>query len=86
MANDEQWHLDKKVPLSLIFAMIVQAAMVLWVVAGIRGDVEILKVQLQAQTIRADKQDQSSAESLSLIRGQLDKMENKLDRALERRP
>lgn len=86
MANDEQWHLDKKVPLSLIFAMIVQAAMVLWVVAGIRGDVEILKVQLQAQTSRADKQDQSSAESLSLIRGQLDKMENKLDRALERRP
>lgn len=86
MANDEQWHLDKKVPLSLIFAMIVQAAMVLWVVAGIRGDVEILKVQLQAQTSRADKQDQSSAESLSLIRGQLDKMENKLDRALEHRP
>lgn len=86
MANDEQWHLDKKVPLSLIFAMIVQAAMVLWVIAGIRGDVEILKVQLQAQTSRADKQDQSSAESLSLIRGQLDKMENKLDRALERRP
>ena len=86
MANDEQWHLDKKVPLSLIFAMIVQAAMVLWVVAGIRGDVEILKVQLQAQTSRADQQDQSSAESLSLIRGQLDKMENKLDRALERRP
>lgn len=86
MANDEQWHLDKKVPLSLIFAMIVQAAMVLWAVAGIRGDVEILKVKLQAQTSRADKQDQSSAESLSLIRGQLDKMENKLDRALERRP
>jgi hypothetical protein len=25
---DNQWHLDKKVPLSLIFAMLVQAAMV----------------------------------------------------------
>ena len=25
-----QWHLDKKVPLSLIFAMLVQAAMVVW--------------------------------------------------------
>ena len=30
----ESWHLDKKVPLSLIFAMLVQAGMVIVAVAG----------------------------------------------------
>ena len=38
----ESWHLDKKVPLSLIFAMLIQAAMVIWAVADIKKDVEIL--------------------------------------------
>ena len=55
----ESWHLDKKVPLSLIFAMLIQAAMVIWAVADIKKDVEILKSRVTTQQDRDDRQDQS---------------------------
>ena len=44
--KEDQWHLDKKVPLSLIFAMLVQAAMVIWAIADIKKDVEVLKAAM----------------------------------------
>ena len=68
----ESWHLDKKVPLSLIFAMLIQAAMVIWAVADIKKDVEILKSRVTAQQDRDDRQDKS--------------IDSKLDRLIEKRP
>ena len=79
-----RWHLGKEVPLSLIFAMLVQAGMMLWVIAEIKKDVEILKSQMLAQHDRDDRQDQRSGESVLLLRTQLDKMDSKLDRLVER--
>ena len=80
----EQWHLDKKVPLSLIFAMLVQAAMVIWAIADIKKDVEVLKVQSISQHDRDERQDKNAAESYALIRQQLEKIDSKLDRLFER--
>lgn len=82
---EDQWHLDKKVPLSLIFAMLVQAGMVIWAIADIKKDVEILKAAYIQQRDRDDRQDRTLAESLQLLRQQLEKIDGKLDRVLENR-
>ena len=82
----ESWHLDKKVPLSLIFAMLIQAAMVIWAVADIKKDVEILKSRVTTQQDRDDRQDKTLGEVVSRLETQLERMDGKLDRLIEKRP
>ncbi len=82
----ESWHLDKKVPLSLIFAMLVQAAMVIWAVADIKKDVEILKSRAATQQDRDDRQDKTLGEVVARLQTQLERMDGKLDRLIEKRP
>ena len=56
-SKQEEWHLDKKVPLSLIFAMLVQAAMVIWAIADIKKDTELNKqaiAQLMSKNVEQD--------------------------------
>jgi len=81
----DQWHLDKKVPLSLIFAMLVQAAMVILAISDIKKDVEVLKAQTISQRDRDDRSERVTSETFQLLRNQLDKMDQKLDRVLESR-
>ena len=81
----EEWHLDKKVPLSLIFAMLVQAGMVIIAIADIKKDVEVLKSQAVSQHDRDERQDRATAEAFTLLRGALEKMDQKLDRLVEKR-
>lgn len=82
----ESWHLDKKVPLSLIFAMLIQAAMVIWAVADIKKDVEILKSHVTTQSDRDERQDRTVNEIVAELRTRLERMDNKLDRLIEKRP
>lgn len=79
------WHLDKKVPLSLIFAMLVQAGMVIIAISDIKKDVEVLKSQTAAQHDRDERQDKFNAESFTLLRSALEKIDQKLDRLVEHR-
>ena len=89
MANErmfkEDWHLDKTVPISLIVAVLVQAGMVIWAIADIKKDVEILKSQTTAQRDRDDQQDKSSARQFGTITNSLDRIDSKLDRLIEKR-
>ena len=82
----ESWHLDKKVPLSLIFAMLIQAAMVIWAVADIKKDVEILKSRVTAQQDRDDRQDKSMSDAVQQFVSRLERIDSKLDRLIEKRP
>lgn len=70
------WHLDKKVPLSLIFSMIVQACLVVWAIADIKKDVEVLKMQTTSEFLgqhdRDRRQDEQAAAALAIIRTQLE--------------
>ena len=84
--SNDSWHLDKKVPLSLIFAMLIQAAMVIWAVADIKKDVEILKSRVATQQDRDDRQDKTLGEVVSRLQTQLERMDGKLDRLIEKRP
>lgn len=81
---DNQWHLDKKVPLSLIFAMLVQAAMVIWAIADIKKDVEVLKAAMVQQIDRDNRQDRAGAEAVALARDDLREVKSMLQKLLER--
>ena len=80
----EGWHLDKKVPLSLIFAMLVQAGAIIWMIADIRKDVEILKKEVAMQDARDRVQDTHVVEVQKLVLEMLNRMDSKLDRVIER--
>ena len=82
--TENQWHLDKKVPLSLIFAMIIQAAMVIWAVADIKKDVEVLKAAMAQQLDRDNRQDRAGAEAVALVRDDIKEVKALLQRLLER--
>ena len=86
MMTKESWHLDKKVPLSLIFAMLIQAAMVIWAVADIKKDVEILKSRVTTQQDRDDRQDKSMSDAVQQFVSRLERIDSKLDRLIEKRP
>ncbi len=82
---NDSWHLDRKVPLTLIFAMLVQAGMVIWAVADIKKEVELLKAQTMMQRDRDERQDRSAAEAYQRLSYQLEKIDAKLDRLTEKR-
>ncbi len=81
---EQGWHLDKKVPLSLILAMIVQVAMVIMAIADIKKDVEVLKAQVIVQGSRDTRQDSDMREAMTLLRSSFNELNNKLDRLIER--
>ena len=80
----EYWHLDKKVPISIIFALLIQASMGLWAIADIKKDVELLKDARGVQRDRDVRQDVAQAEAVGLVRGDIKEVGAKLDRLLER--
>ena len=82
---DGGWHLDKKVPLSLIFAMLIQVGMVVVAISDIKKDVEVLKAQNVAQRERDDQQDKAQARQLVVVTSWLERMDGKLDRLIEHR-
>ena len=72
--------------MSLIFAMLIQAAMVIWAVADIKKDVEILKSRVTAQQDRDDRQDKSMSDAVQQFVSRLERIDSKLDRLIEKRP
>lgn len=82
--TDDSWHLDKKVPLSLICAMLVQAGMVIYAIADIKKDVEFLKLQVRVQEVRDNRQDSDMKEAMALLRESLGLLNSKMDRLIER--
>jgi len=83
--HDDQWHLDKKVPLSLIFAMLCQGAMVVWAIADIKKDVELLKAESSNLHQRATLQNDAFKDAMQQMRDQFRNLDSKLDRLIERR-
>ena len=81
---EDSWHLDKKVPLSLIVALLIQSGMVIWAVADVKKDVENLKLQVHVQEKRDDRQDQEMKEAMALLRESLNTLNLKMDRLIER--
>jgi hypothetical protein len=69
---------------SLIFAMLVQAAMVIWAIADIKKDVEVLKAAMVQQIDRDNRQDRATADAVGLVREDLREVKSMLQKLLER--
>lgn len=78
------WHLDKKVPLSLIAAMIAQVVVVTMFFADIKRDVELLKAKTAAMETQSNADKNTLRDSLQILRDQFSRMDAKLDRLVER--
>ena len=81
---DLGWHLDKKVPLSLIAAMIVQVVVVTMFFADIKRDVELLKAKTMTMETQTNADKNTLRDSLQILRDQFGRMDAKLDRLVER--
>lgn len=81
----EIWHLDKGIPISIVFMLVAQAAAAIWWVGG-------LSKQTEENTKRIEHiQAQRVAERVTTLeyqriddRGSLVRIENKLDRLIEK--
>ena len=71
-------------PLSLIFAMLVQAAMVIWAIADIKKDVEVLKAAMVQQIDRDSRQDKAASDAVSLVREDIKEVKLMLSRLIDR--
>lgn len=53
--DDDAWHLDKKVPLALLFAILVQTAMGFWWASGLTERVTVLERGAVSSAPQADR-------------------------------
>lgn len=82
--SHQEWHLDKKVPLSLIFAMLVQFSMALMAYSDLKKDVAVL----QADGVVLHQRDAQNFDALNAamktVNETFARMDAKLDRIIER--
>jgi len=52
--SEQEWHLSRSVPISLIFAIACQTVALIWFVATLRNDVDINKTEIIKIETRTD--------------------------------
>lgn len=78
------WHLDKKVPISIILALFAQFGMGLWYAGRMENRIDHLEREYQVQIDRDNKQDSNLHSASNLMQSRLDRIDGKLDRLIER--
>jgi hypothetical protein len=83
---NESWHLSKSVPISLIFALIIQAAAIVWTVSNMsstidRNAIEIVRLDARTSSLEKIVQEQAVAmaridENIKAIRQYVEQMIN----------
>ena len=83
-AQNESWHLSKSVPISLIFALIIQAAAIVWTVSNMsstidRNAIEIVRLDARTSSLEKIVQEQAVAmaridENIKAIRQYVEQM------------
>jgi septal ring factor EnvC (AmiA/AmiB activator) len=60
--SDRQWHLDKRVPIALIFTIFMQSAAAVWWAAGINERIGQIERRQEAASVRSQDADVAIAE------------------------
>ena len=81
--SDEPWHLNKSIPITFLFAILLQTVALIWFVATLRNDVDnnranILRNEVKVESLSSLVQDQSILlaridENLKVIRNAIEK-------------
>lgn len=82
---DTGWHLDKRVPVSIILVLLTQGVAGLWIIAEMRKDIDVLKVQILETRERERYRDVQFSETVQQLRGDILEVSRKLDRLIEKR-
>jgi hypothetical protein len=80
----DKWHLDKRVPIGIIFAMLGQMAGALWFASKLDSRILALEAATLAQHDRDERQDRTNSEGMSMVHRQLERIDEKLDRLIEK--
>ena len=82
--SNEPWHLSKSVPLSIIFAVVVQTVTLVWFIAGLNANIEnnsrdLVRHETRIEALETSVQNQAIAvarmdENIQAIRSMLEQM------------
>jgi hypothetical protein len=82
--SNEEWHLSKSIPLTLVFAIFCQTVALIWFVASLRNDIdsaqkELLRQDTRITTLEETVQNQAVTmgridENIKAIRGAVEAM------------
>lgn len=82
--SNEPWHLSKSVPLSIIFAVIVQTVTLVWFIAGLNASIDnnardIVRHETRLESLETSVQNQAISvarmdENIQAIRQMLEQM------------
>tara|TARA_R110002072_G_scaffold198366_1_gene355942 strand:- start:416 stop:682 length:267 start_codon:yes stop_codon:yes gene_type:complete len=85
--SEDNWHLSKSVPITLIFGLLVQGAAIVWTVSMMMSDIEnnreeIIILEKRIGRIEVSVQNQAISlaridENIKAIRSSVEKMANK---------
>ena len=78
----EGWHLDKRIPIATLVAILTLAVGGIMHITQIRTDLEILREQQAALSQRVERSETANREYLQKIDRSLERMNDKLDRAI----
>ncbi len=81
----EGWHLKKEIQFGHIITTLTVAVAAMFYFSKIEQRIALVEQQMTQQRDRDDRQDKAVAEAVNLLRQQLENMDKKLDRVLERR-
>jgi hypothetical protein len=84
MSQKESWHLDKKVPISLILAIMVQFGLALLAYSDLKQSVALNTQDIAALHVRDTQQADSLKDALKVMQDQFQRLDAKLDRLIER--
>jgi NhaP-type Na+/H+ or K+/H+ antiporter len=82
--TNEQWHLSKSVPISIIGAVVVQTVTIVWFIANLNANVQIntrdlVRHETRIETLEASVQSQAISmarmdENIQAIRGMVEQL------------
>jgi cell division protein FtsB len=82
--SNEPWHLSKSVPLSIIFAVVIQTVTLVWFIAGLNASIDnnardIVRHETRLEALETSVQNQAIAvarmdENIQAIRQMLEQM------------
>lgn len=81
----KDWHLDRRLQITHILSTLAMGVGAIMYVGDIRKDVEVLKSQRVEQVLQDQRQDAAMLEAKRDMVMQLDKIDQKLDRLIEKR-
>ena len=83
--EQERWHIKREFQLSHIITTVVMGVSVILYLGKMEQRIALIEQSVQSQHERDARQDQAIGEGLKAIDSRLGKLDDKLDRALERR-